>query len=134
MQIFRKLLTKFHRTEDGSATVEAVLWLPFFVLTFVMIADTSFVFQRQAEIQRIVQDANRLYSVGFLHSESETVDWVKTALTPLSTGASVTATEDGGVIRTRALVPVEDLVAVGMFGFLSGYNIGVQTEQVIEFF
>jgi Flp pilus assembly protein TadG len=134
MQIRNKLFRKFRRAEDGAATVEAVLWLPFFVLTFVLIADLSFVFRRQAEIQRIVQDANRLYSVGFLQSESEAETWVKDAIATLSTSAIVDAVEDGGVIRTQVLVPVDDLVAVGGFDFLSGYRISVQTEQMIEFF
>ena len=39
---------------------------------------------------------------------------------------------NSGVIDTVALVPVEDLVAVGMFNFLNGYNIAVQSNHYVE--
>ena len=46
----------FRRETDGNATIEAVLWLPLFVVFLVMIADVSFVFHRQSQIMNIVQD------------------------------------------------------------------------------
>ena len=42
----KSFLQRFRREEGGSATIEAVLWLPFFVIFFVMIADVSLVFFR----------------------------------------------------------------------------------------
>ena len=58
------LLKRFRRDERGSATIEAVPWLPLFVIFFVMIADVSLVFFRQTEVLRVVQDGNRALSVG----------------------------------------------------------------------
>lgn len=60
----KALLKRFRRDERGSATIEAVLWLPMFVIFFVMIADVSLVFFRQTEVMRVVQDGNRALSVG----------------------------------------------------------------------
>jgi hypothetical protein len=36
-------------------------------------------------------------------------------------------------VTTNVLVPVDDLVAVGMFAFLNNYNIGVSSQQFIEY-
>jgi len=125
-------MKRWHRDERGSATIEAVLWLPMFVIFFVMIADVSLVFFRQTEVLRVVQDANRALSVGRFSGAAETEEYVKTAIAPLTTRAQVTTTVNSGVIDTVALVPVEDLVAVGMFNFLNGYNIAVQSNHYVE--
>lgn len=124
---------RFRKEESGSATVEAVLWLPLFVVVFVMIADVSFVFHRQSQMMRIVQDANRAFSVGRLSSEDETETFVTDALAGLSGSAVAVTTLDAGVISTRVQVPVTDLVAVGFFNFLSGYNIEVSSEHYLEY-
>lgn len=126
------LVKKFRRDERGSATIEAVLWLPFFVIFFVMIADVSLVFFRQTDVLRVVQDGNRALSVGRLGSASEVETFVKDRISPLTNAAQVTTTVDNGVIDTRALVPVEDLVAVGMFNFLSGYYVAVDSSHYVE--
>lgn len=126
------LVKKFRRDERGSATIEAVLWLPFFVIFFVMIADVSLVFFRQTDVLRVVQDGNRALSVGRLGSASEVETFVKDRISPLTNAAQVTTTVDNGVIDTRALVPVEDLVAVGMFNFLSGYYVAVESSHYVE--
>ncbi len=125
-------MKRFRRDERGSATIEAVLWLPFFVIFFVMIADVSLVFFRQTEVLRVVQDANRALSVGRFSGPAETEDYVKTAIAPLTTRAQVTTSVNSGVIGTRALVPVDDLVAVGMFNFLTGYYVAVESNHYVE--
>jgi Flp pilus assembly protein TadG len=128
-----KQIRKFRNDESGSATVEAVLWLPLFVVFFVMVADVSFVFHRQAQTLRIVQDANRALSVGRLTSEDETEDFIVAALSGLTTGPIVSTTIDAGVITTRTLLPVSDLTAVGMFDFISDYNILVTSQHFVEY-
>ena len=125
-------MKRFRRDERGSATIEAVLWLPFFVIFFVMIADVSLVFFRQTEVLRVVQDANRALSVGRFSGPAETENYVKTAIAPLTTRAQVTTSVNSGVIGTRALVPVDDLVAVGMFNFLTGYYVAVESNHYVE--
>jgi Flp pilus assembly protein TadG len=123
----------FRRETDGNATIEAVLWLPLFVVFLVMIADVSFVFHRQSQIMNIVQDGNRALSVGRIANEEDLVTFVEGRLAGLTTAATVTTSIDTGVVTTNVLVPVDDLVAVGTFAFLSNYNIGVSSQQFIEY-
>jgi hypothetical protein len=63
---------------------------------------------------------------------AEVEQFVKDTIAPMTTRAQVTTTVNSGVINTKALVPVEDLVAVGMFNFLNGYNIAVQSNHYVE--
>ncbi len=129
----RRLAKKFHADERGSATIEAVLWLPAFVFLFVMIADVSLVFHRQSQILRVTQDANRAYSVGRLSNNAATEDFIKSALANLSSRVTATTVVTGGVIKSDVRVPVVDLVAVGVFKFLRGYNISVRAEHFLEY-
>lgn len=126
-------IKKFWRNEDGSATIEAVLWLPLFVVFFVMVADVSFVFHRQAQMLRVVQDANRAFSVGRLSDEDATESFITTALLEVSDSAVATTSIGSGIITSTLRVPVGDLVAVGFFAFLSGYDIEVESQHFLEY-
>ena len=55
---------RFIRHDNGGVTIEAVLWMPVFVALLCLVADASLIFGRQAEVLRVVQDANRAMSVG----------------------------------------------------------------------
>ncbi|MDA5094983.1 pilus assembly protein [Aliiroseovarius sp. KMU-50] len=123
----------FWKREDGGVTIEAVLWVPMFVIILAMIADVSLVFFRQSTILRTVQDANRAYSIGRITSEEATAKYVTDSLATLSSTATATTTQSLGIVQTTASVPVSDLTAVGVFNFLSGYNIGVSARHYIEY-
>jgi len=130
---FTSFLRNFRNKTDGSATVEAVLWLPLFVVFFVMVADVSFAFHRQSQIMRIVQDGNRAISVGRIVNQAELETYIATRLASFTSNAAVTSVIDTGTITTQVRVPIEDLVAVGMLNFLSGYSVGVTNHQFIEY-
>lgn len=130
---FLRRSKKFSANESGSATIEAVLWFPMFVLLLVMVADVSFVFFGQAQAMRILQDGNRAFSVGRITSESDTEVFVVSALAPLTPNPTVTTSLSQGVITTIAEIPVSDLAKIGGFSFLSGYNIIVKSEHFLEY-
>ena len=50
----RGWLSRFRRDEEGSATIEAVLWIPMFMFLTVLIADTSFIFFGRAQAMRLI--------------------------------------------------------------------------------
>lgn len=47
------------RAEDGTATIEAVIWLPLFLAAFTLVLDTAVIMHKQSYIMRAVQDGNR---------------------------------------------------------------------------
>jgi Flp pilus assembly protein TadG len=125
---------RFLSDDDGAATIEAVLWMPFFVLVFGLIADASLLFNTQAALTRIVQDANREYSIGLLKSEADTEAFILARVGAVQNdpSTSVKTTYANGLIRTTVTVPAKDYMAVGFFRALTGIHLTVTSEQVME--
>lgn len=124
--------------EDGSATVEAVLWIPFFIFLLALIADASFLFHRQAQMLRAVQDANRAYSTGQFDSPDEVRDALVAQYSPLSAdveAASIldTDTVPSGIIRTTLSVPARDVNSIGIIASLSNLTLSVTAQHYREF-
>lgn len=133
METLRTLIGRFRDSESGSATIEAVLWFPMFVVLLVMVTDVSFVFHRQSQLYRIVQDANRSLSTGRFSTTAATESYIENLFRNVSQNVNATTTVSSRVISTSVVVPVEDLVAIGYFNFLDGYNITVQSDQFQEY-
>ncbi|WP_281857916.1 TadE/TadG family type IV pilus assembly protein [Litoreibacter halocynthiae] len=129
----RKLTDKF-LAEDGTATIEALLWIPIYGLLLTFIADVSMVFHNQAQVMRIIQDGNRQLSVGRLKTTEQTEDFIAAALAGFSDNASVsTNLSSTGVINTSVMVPTEDLDSVGSWARLAEINLVVSAQHLIEF-
>ncbi len=107
-----EIVRRITRDEEGSQTVEAVLWLPVFVMFLSLVIDVSMVFNRQSEFNRIVQDANRSYATGRLGSEDAAEAFIKTALGNFGASATVTTSLIDGIIFTRLTVPVTDVSSI----------------------
>jgi Flp pilus assembly protein TadG len=126
------------RAEDGSATVEAVLWIPFFMLLLALIADASFLFHRQAQMLRAVQDANRAFSTGQFTSTDQVRDALIAQYAPLSSHVQAvslldTATVPSGIIRTSLSIPARDVNSIGLIASLSNLNLSVTSQHYREF-
>ncbi|GGL68316.1 TadE/TadG family type IV pilus assembly protein [Wenxinia marina] len=128
----RRSPKKFFSDDDGSSTVEAVLWVPMLAMLLILITDVSFIFYGRAETMRIVQDANRAFSVGRLADEAETMAFIRSALSGLSPNAEVETTLELGVIRSRVLLPIDDLMAVGTIPGLTGFDVSVMSQHLLE--
>ena len=134
MKLFRSFKnTDFRKDERGSATLEAVLWLPVFISFMVLAADASFIFFGQNQAYRVVQDANRNLSIGRLQSEEEVVDYVVERLASISPNATVTAVIDGGIIASVAKIPVTDLMATSFFSAFLDLELTVGARHFVEY-
>lgn len=120
--------------ETGAATIEAVLWLPFFVALFALITDASLLFNAQSMLTRVVQDANRAYSIGLLKSETETEAYVRARVGAAQNDpdTTVVTTYAYGIIRTKLVVPAGHYMAVGLFDALTHIRLTVTSEQLME--
>lgn len=123
----------FRKGEDGSATVEAVLWLPVLFMVFAMAVDAAFLFFGQNRALRVVQDANRMLSVGRLTSEVEVEDYVKEQLASLSPNLTVDTTIALGEVKTLLDLPSNDIMATGLVRPLIGGNVHVQASHLVEY-
>lgn len=122
------------RDEEGAMTIEAALWLPFFVILLTLIADIALIFHGQARALRIVQDANRMFSTGFYASADETAKVIeeRMAAENLSRNAIALTELDGGIITSVVQVPTGDLDAIGFFTSLASIDMQISSQQVME--
>jgi Flp pilus assembly protein TadG len=122
----------FLADECGAATIEAVLWMPTFAFLLALIADTSLMFGAQAEVLRIVQDANRSMSIGRIMSEDDAETFIRARIDRLSPNATVTTSVTDGVIRTVVDLPSSDLTATGFFAGYATITLRVTAYQLSE--
>jgi Flp pilus assembly protein TadG len=121
-----------HR-EDGSATVETVLWLPLFFAAFGLMTDAAMVFNGHSRVTRILQDANRNLSVGRFVDEDETETYILAALNALAPNATASTTVTAGVATSVVQVPATDLEILGMFSALNSLTLTITSQQYLEF-
>ncbi len=125
--------TSFRTDTDGAVTVEAAIWLPFFILFVFGIAEMALVFHGQARALQVAQDANRGFTVGEFEDAAETAAWAKESLASYSNRIQSTTVLNGGVITTVIKIPASDLAGnIGIFSILSGIDITVVSQQVLE--
>ncbi len=127
-----RLVGRFRRNEEGTATVEAVIWLPFLLFLLAFIADASLIFGAKAEVLRVLQDANRATSIGRLRTSQQTIDYITVRIGGISSSAVVTSVVTAGVVSSTVVIPASDLTATGMFGGMSDFNVRVNAQHMLE--
>jgi len=130
----RTLGKRFRKEDDGAVTVEAAIWLPFFIIFLFGVVEMALVFHGQARALQVAQDANRSFSVGEFADANETATWAKGSLAGFSDSVNAITFIDRGVITTAIQIPASDLAGnLGIFTFLTDLNITVSSQQVLEF-
>jgi len=136
---------EFLQREDASATIEFVLWLPIVILILLLIVDASMLFMSRSQAIRILQDTNRLYSVGQFTSQNPDVDLAKaerlakaetyalSRLQPMSPSATSTTTEASRVVRTVATLETGEISQIGFLGVVIDRTMTVVAEHRVEF-
>ena len=118
--------------EDGTATIEAVIWLPAFFAIFALIADTSTIFGSESQVLRIIQDANRNLSTGYTATAADAQSYIVSQIGHVSPNAVVSTQIVGNVITTRVEMPFTDITATGLVDvFLSG-SVTVSAGHAME--
>lgn len=139
------LLRRFQRSEDGSFTLEAVIWMPIFAILLAIIMNLSMVFYYESQILRITQDATRAFSLGrFDDGDSSTDSRVLAEQFILSRldfidaefEVDVSTRDTGNGIVAQSTVST-NAAALMPFSLMSapfqGVPIGVYTSYMIEF-
>jgi Flp pilus assembly protein TadG len=124
---------RFRRCQDGAVTVEAVLWVPFFILFTFSIGELALVFYGQARTLEVVEDTNRALSVGQLASPDEAEAKIIERLAGVSTGVQAETQIFKGIITTVVKFPAKDLAGFGILTQMVGLDITVVAQQVLEF-
>lgn len=141
MSVLRRLsirkLSGFRNAEAGSATVEAVLWIPMLFLIFGLIVDVSMIYGNRALVLRVIQDENRAYALhrpGY-DSPADVVNGVKARIVSISPGAVVTSKITGtnsDRIQTTVSLKGSEIDAIGMISLFTSMNVFVWAQHMIE--
>jgi Flp pilus assembly protein TadG len=126
--------SKFSKDESGSATIEAVIWLPAFAFVLAIIMNISMVFFYESQLTRVVQDGNRAFSLGRLADSDAVQQYILGRLTHIDADLSVATTISDGFVRTDLIAPAGDLMPLSMAR--SAFNtvkIRVSAQHVVEF-
>ena len=135
MNVTRRIsrhIRRFTGRDEGTATVEAVLWFPIFILIFGLMVDAAMIFHGQAKVLRVIQDGNRNYSIGRLTTNEETQTYVQQTLAGIDIEATVTTTNVAGVATTTVRVPAAQLQILGYFSALQSLEIEVSSDHMLE--
>ena len=125
-------IKRFFGKEEGTATVEAVLWFPIFILVFGLMVDAAMIFHGQAKVLRVIQDGNRNYSIGRLRTPEETQNYVINTLANLNITAEALTVENAGVATTTVRVAAAQLQILGYFSALTNLEIEVSADHLLE--
>lgn len=128
-------LRRFLRREDGTATVEAVLWFPIFIAVFGLMVDSALIFHGQSKVLRVIQDANRNLSIGRFTTDDEVEEYIKDQLALVGvTPKSTTATSNiaAGTVTTVVVVPAREFQLLGYFSVLMKLEIPVTAQHMRE--
>jgi hypothetical protein len=123
----------FLRREGGSATIEVVLWVPFFVFTLMASGQLALVFFGQSMTLDAAQDATRAYAIGTLTSEAEVRSRIQSDLAGISSNVAVVSVVSDDLITTVVTVPASDFG--GPLRFItqfSSLNVQVVAQQFAE--
>lgn len=128
----KHLWKRYVRGEEGTATVEFVMWLPVVLLLFGLTVDVSMVFHSQSQVLRIVQDANRNASIGRLQTTADVENYIETRLRASSETADAAASITAGVISTSVTYPARDFQILGFFRQFNDLTMNVNSAHMIE--
>jgi Flp pilus assembly protein TadG len=125
---------RFCRDDSGTATIEAVIWLPVFAFVLALIMNVSMVFFFESQMTRIVQDGNRAFSLGRLSNSDAVEEYIKGQLTHLDANISVATSLVDGFVRTDLEAPAGELMPlnIGRSAF-NAVKIRVSAQQIVEF-
>ncbi|NNE80829.1 MAG: pilus assembly protein [Silicimonas sp.] len=124
-------IAKFRAREDGNATVEIVLWVPFFFILLMGVGQLALIFFGQTVALSAAQNATRAYSVGDITTQDEIRTFVEAELAGISTNVTVTSTITNGLITTFVSVPAGDLG--GPLGFITQFG-GMNIQSIAQQF
>lgn len=128
-----RLNRRFRKSEDGGVTVEAAIWLPFWILFMFGIGEIALLFNGQAAALDVTQDVLRSYSIGDITSETEIKARIVKALASISDDVSVYFFMADGMATASVTVPASDLSGgFGIFSAMSGFDVTITTQQMRE--
>jgi Flp pilus assembly protein TadG len=138
----RRALKAFRRSEDGSFTVEFVIWMPIFAVLLAIVMNLSMVFYYESQMLRVAQDATRAFSMGKFEddpnlgmtAEELAEAFIADRLSFIQANLTIDTQIVGLVAQTVVSTNASELMPFSlMSGPFVNIPIGVSTQYMIEF-
>ncbi len=131
---FKHSTASFWQDEDGSYTIESVIWFPIFAILLAFVTNISIVFFNESQILRVMQDGNRAFSLGRLNDAQEVETYITDRLAYLQAGMTIRTQITGGFVTTNLSVPARELMPLNlMTSAFDSVTIAVSAQHIIEF-
>lgn len=125
---------RFWQDQDGSTTVESIIWFPIFAILLAFTMNLSMVYFSESQMLRVTQDANRSYSLGRMDGALEVEEYIAAELAYLGADLSITTVISGGFITTDLSTSARDLMPLNfMTQAFEGVAIAIRAQHIIEF-
>jgi Flp pilus assembly protein TadG len=129
----KKLLHRFRSSEEGSATIETLIWIPVFVWVLVSIINASLILYQKNLTFRIVQDANRILSTGYMQTTGETESYISGHISGFAPDATVTTSISDGVVTSDVSYKVSNLFMPHVVEDLMNITINISAQHFMEY-
>lgn len=136
-----KRIRRFHDDEDGSYTLEFVIWMPIFAILLAIVMNLSMLFYYESQMLRVVQDATRALSLGrFIETQDsptaaeQAEQYILNNLAFTGAGLTVEINSAGGIVQTIVSTNAAELMPFNLLRApFDGVPVGVSTQYLIEF-
>jgi Flp pilus assembly protein TadG len=129
----RRSSLRFARDEDGSTTVEFVLWVPVFLAFMLLVADVSLAFMRQASLLDVSREAAQFVARHALDAPAaEDLAADRAQIGDNSPEVHVDIDAKAQTVTVTILVEMEDLAPFGILQSLHTGPIAIASVQAIE--
>jgi hypothetical protein len=118
--------------ESGSASIEAVMWMPVFIFFIALVFDASMILMNRAHILRAIQDGNRQYAVGAHANLTETEQAIRLGAARFGADVEPQSTRQGNFVQSVVRVRAGDLSAVGLLQPFANMQLTVFAHHLIE--
>jgi len=108
-------------------------------MVLMLVVDASMLFMTRSHAISVLQDTNRLYSVGQFTGDTaedrleKAEDYALARLSPFSESATAVTTEVNRVVRTEATMETSEIANIGFLGTLIDVTMTISAEHRVEF-
>lgn len=135
-----RILRRLCRDEDGSYTIEFVIWIPIFAILLAIVLNLSMVFYYESQMLRVAQDATRAYSMGrFIEADGKTADvlaeeYITANLSFVNANFTVDVVDDGSNVSATVTSNAAELMPLSLMSTpFEGINVGIVSQYIIEY-
>jgi Flp pilus assembly protein TadG len=122
---------RFMKADEGSVTIEFVLWLPLFALLLLLAADATLAFMRQSQMWQVSRETARVVSRYGMDEETAEAFAASAAGMGAAT-PDVDVTLADSFVTVDMAAPLRAMAPFGILRFVGGEEISVRVTHAME--